>query len=304
MPEVAFLDAVRAYLAGPAGLSPAPGTVGFATPVQADALPLLALSLGTVSRLDIGLGGGASVISEGSLPVSSTIDLANPLLPGPDGFILLDETRQVLTLPHGGLIRADALDGALGPGDVSVTVAGAPRTLVAGPPGPGEFSVDPLVGALTFGAALPATGDVVASYHLGVWERSTTLIRGDLDVSAWDTDLSRLGTISGAAVRALLRGTDGALPGLRKIRLASLGEVGDPQTQQPRARRRPARFGFEFEHIVDAPVSSGGIIRRVPITTRLAAFVREPGFRRPGRDRRGGNRGISRRKGLERCPRA
>ena len=276
MPEIAFLGAVRDYLAGPAGLSPAAGTVGFGTPVQDNALPLLALSLGAVQRVDIGLGGGMTVIDQGALPVTSTIDLANPVLPGSDGFPLLDPTRRELILPHGGLIRADALDGPPGPADLSVTVAGAPRTLVADTPEPGQFMVDPLAGVLTFGAALPAAGDVVASYHLGIWERSTTLIRGDLGLGAWDTDLARLGTVSAAAVRAMLRGPDGALPGLRRIRLTSLGEVGDPQEQQPRARQRVARFAFDYEHILDAPVSSGGIIRRVPITTRLAAFIKDP----------------------------
>ena len=276
MAEVAFLEAVRAYLAGPAGLSPAPGTVGFATPVAGDALPLISLALASVARLDVGLGGGTTEVSEGALQVTSTIDLASPVLPGPEPLPLLDAARQVLTLPHGGLIRADALDGALGPGDLAVTVDGAPLTLVAGTPEADEFRADPQIGQLTFGDALPATGTLVATYHLGTWERATTLIRGTLDLAVWDTDLAQLAGVSGAAVRALLAGADGALPGLRKIRLDSLGEIGAPQDAQPPARRRPARLAFEYEHVVDAPVSSGGIIRRIPITSRLAAFVRDP----------------------------
>lgn len=276
MPEIAFLDAVRTYLAGPAGLSPAPGTVGFAIPVQGNALPLIALSLGTVERLDIGLGGGATEISDGALRVNSTIDLANPVLPGPGGFNLLDPTRRILILPHGGQVRADRLPGALGPADITVTVAGAPRTLVAQNPGPNQYTIDPEIGVLTFGAGLPATGNLVASYHLGIWQRTTTLIRGQLDVGLWDTDLARLASLSGAAVRALLAGAGGPLPGLQRIQVTSLGEVGAPQDSQPRARERRARFAFQYEHSVDAPVSSGGIIRRIPITSRLAAFIRDP----------------------------
>lgn len=276
MPEIAFLDAVRTYLAGPAGLSPAPGTVGFATPVQGNALPLLALSLGTVERLDIGLGGGTTEISAGALEVTSTIDLANPVLPGPDGFDLLDATRRILILPHGGLIRADAVADVPGPDDITVTVAGAPRTLVAQNPGPTQVTMDPQIGVLTFGAALPPAGTLVATYHLGIWQRTTTLIRGDLDLGIWDTDLVRLANLSGAAVRALLGGPGGSLPGLQKINVTSLGEVGAPQVDQPRARERRASFSFQYEHIVDAPVSSGGIIRRIPVTSRLAAFLRDP----------------------------
>jgi hypothetical protein len=276
MPEIAFLDAVRTYLAGPAGLSPAPGTVGFATPVQGNTLPLLALSLGTVERLDIGLGGGTTEISEGALMVTSTIDLANPVLPEPDRFDLLDATRRILILPHGGLIRADAVADVPGPDDITVTVAGAPRTLVAQNPGPTQYTMDPQIGVLTFGAALPPTGNLVAIYHLGIWQRSTTLIRGDLDLGTWDTDLVRLANLSGAAVRALLGGAGGSLPGLQKLNVTSLGEVAAPQVGEPRARERRASFSFQYEHIVDAPVSSGRIIRRIPVTSRLAAFTRDP----------------------------
>ena len=68
----------------------------------------------------------------------------------------------------------------------------------------------------------------------------------------------------------------GSLPGLQKINVTSLGEVGAPQVDQPRARERRASFSFQYEHIVDAPVSSGGIIRRIPVTSRLAAFLRDP----------------------------
>ena len=276
MPEVAFLDAVAAFLAGPAGLSPAPGTVGFGEPVIGDVLPLLMLSLVTVNRLDIGLGGGLTEVSQGALPVTATIDLAQPVLPGPPPLQLLDPTRRLLTLPHGGLIRADGLDGPLGPGDIVVTVAGQLRTLSAGVPGPAQYAVDPLVGQLAFGAALPAAGAVVARYNLGIWERSTTLIDGTLDLGIWDTDLPRLGAISAVAVRALLGAARGPLPGLRRIGLASLGAVAAPQSAGPFARMRPARFGFQYEHILDAPASSGGIIRRVPITSRLAAFLHDP----------------------------
>ena len=276
MPEVGFLAAVAAYLSGPAGLVPPPGTVGFGVPVNGNVLPLLSLSLAMVNRLDIGLGGGLTEVSQGALPVTATIDLAQPVLPGPEPLQLLDATRRLLTLPHGGLIRADGLNGPLGPADIAVTVAGQSRTLTAGPPGAGQYAADPLVGQLAFGAALPPGGALVARYNLGIWERATTLIEGTLDLGIWDSDLGRLGTISTAAVRALLQAASGPLPGLRRIALTALGEVAAPQTAAPRARMRPARFAFQYEHRVDTPASSGGIIRRVPITSRLAGFLRDP----------------------------
>lgn len=276
MAEVAFLTAMRDHLAGPAGITPAFATAGFANAGRGDAFPLLSLSLSAVERVDVGLGGGATEVSDGALRVVSTIDLANPVLEGADGFSLLDAPRTGLTLPHGGLIRADDLPGALGPGDLTVTVDGAPRTLVDADPEGDEFTADPLAGQLTFATALPAIGSLVATYHLGIWERSTTLIRGTLDMDVWDSDVAQLVTVSNQAVRAVLDTVNGALAGVQKMTLTSLGPIGDEQARPLNGRMRRAQFAFEYEHIVDLPMSSGGIISRVATTSELAAFVRDP----------------------------
>lgn len=280
MPEIAFLDAVQGFLAGPAGLVPAPGRVGFGVPEPGDAFPVLALALGRVGRVDLGLGGGAGggsgSIMRGALPVTATIDLADPVLPGPGGFPLLVPPRLVLTLPHGGLVRSDGLDAPPGPADLSVTVAGTPRTLVAAAPGPLEFTADPTIGQLTFGAPLPPAGLLVASYRIGVWERFTTRLEGELLLSAWDTDTPRLLAAGNAALRALAAAAGGALPGLRRIGLLALGPVGERQAVAPQARERVARLGFAFDHVRDVPASSGGIIRRVPVTSRLVTLAADP----------------------------
>ena len=88
MPEIAFLDAVTAFLAVPGRLSPAPApaAIGMAEPRSDDPEPAIVLSLTEVHRLDVGLGGGLSEVSEGALAVTSETDLADPVLPGPDGF--------------------------------------------------------------------------------------------------------------------------------------------------------------------------------------------------------------------------
>ena len=179
MPEFAFIQALSAFLAGPAGLTPAPVQVGGALPSEADQAPAVVLALQSVRRLRGGLGEGAETV-EGILAWTSRIDLASPFLPGEPDFSLISDDRRTLTLPHGGLIRADGLDGALGPADITVSVAGALRTLVAANPNAGQFTVDALTGQLTFGAALPASGEVVANYHLSQWERLAFLIAGEL----------------------------------------------------------------------------------------------------------------------------
>lgn len=276
MAEVAFLTAIRDHLAGPAGISPAFATAGFASADRGESYPMLSLSLSAVERVDIGLGGGATEVSDGALQVVSEIDLANPVLAGAEGFSLLDAGRTELTLPHGGLIRADDLPGALGPTDLAIAVNGNPRTLVAENPTGNEFTVDPLVGQLSFATALPGTGTLTATYHLGIWDRSTTLIRGTLDMDVWDDDVARLVLVSDQAVRAMLATANGGLAGVQKIALRSLSPIGDRQPNPLDGRMRRAQFAFQYEHVVDLPVSSGGIITRVSTTSELAAFIRDP----------------------------
>ena len=266
MPEFAFIDALSAYLAGPAGLTPAPVQVGGALPSQSDQAPAVVLALQSVRRLRGGLGEGAEH-AEGILSWTSRIDLAAPFLPGEPGFSLLSANRRTLTLPHGGLIRADGLDGALGPADIAVSVAGAPRTLVAANPQAGQFTLDPLTGQLTFGAALPATGEVVASYHLGQWERLAFLIAGELAITVQAADAADVAALNAGIGRALTG--PNRLAGLKRLSLVALGAVGNSDETLGSTRGQTARYTFEYEHIINAPASSGGIIQTTPITTNL-----------------------------------
>jgi hypothetical protein len=266
MPEFAFIDALSAFLGGPAALHPVPVQVGPALPVAAGEAPTIVLALETVQRLSAGLGEGAEPMT-GILPVEVAIDLAAPFLPGEPAFSLLSPDRTVLTLPHGGLIRADGLDGVLGPADITISVDGAPRTLVAEGPGAGEYSVDAVTGQLTFGAALPATGTVSAGYHLGAWERQAFLIAGQLALTARAAAAADVSALSAAAARALAE--PGAVSGLRRMVLTGIGAVEPPRADLGQTRGQMARYSFEYEHLVDAPSSSGGIIHTTPLTTHL-----------------------------------
>ena len=62
MPEFAFIQALSAFLAGPAGLTPAPVQVGGALPSEADQAPAVVLALQSVRRLRGGLGEGAETV--------------------------------------------------------------------------------------------------------------------------------------------------------------------------------------------------------------------------------------------------
>jgi hypothetical protein len=278
MAEAFFLASVATYLAG-AGLAPAPALVGVAEPAQTSDLPAIVLSLEATARANPGVGGGAELVV-GVLPTEARIDLAHPVLPEEPTFSLLDAPRRTLILPHGGLVKQDGSDpgGApLEPGDITVLVAGAPRTVVAGTPTASEVRADGRTGVLGFGAALPATGIVAVAYFLGQWERRVERIAGTLRLDVCGDAAGEVAAISDAAIEALL-----APPARQQIRRllslapASLGSIGAPEAS-PKLRRRSARLTFTFEREVNRPDSSGGIIDRIAVTSRLGDGGTPPG---------------------------
>ncbi len=276
--ESAFLQALSAYLGGPGVLLPAPAQVGVSEPTTAAELPAVVLWLEEVHRLGAGLGERAAMISNGALPVTARIDLANPVLPEEPTFRLLSDDRRTLVLPHGGWVKADGTGGLLSSADLQVSVAGGARTVVNAAPGAGEVRPDATTGTLLFGAALPAAGSVQATYVLGQWERRVTPIAGALRIDVRAASSADAQALSDSVMAALDAGA--ALPGLprglRKVLLGQVSSIGLPVAAQANARGRSLQFSFEYEHEINRPDSSGGVIRRIPITTRLQATSIEP----------------------------
>jgi hypothetical protein len=264
MAENAFLDGLAAYLAA-AGLTPAPASVGIAEPESDVVMPAIVLSLESTERVSVGLGERSALITNQALPWQASIDLANPVLPEDGTTPLLDGTRKVLTLPHGGLVKADGTEGPLTGADVTVKVKGVAQTVVAANPGANQVVADGTVGQLTFGAALPPDGKVDVTYFLGQWEQRIERIAGVLraDVCASAIDDAR--TLAAGVVAALL--DPGALVGVRRLVEISATSLSSISAKEPgtTVRRRTARFSFVFENVIDQPESSGGIIRQIPI---------------------------------------
>lgn len=178
MIEQDCLNAMRSFLA--TELAATPANFGSAEPTSTADLPAVTMSLERVQRLGSGLGERTTTITHGALPCTASINLANPFLPEDPTFPLLNASRLQLILPHGGLVGADAVSHPLGPTDLSVTVAGTPRTVVNAAPAADQVRSDPQVGLLTFGAPLPATGTVVARYFVGQWEQRIGRVAGAL----------------------------------------------------------------------------------------------------------------------------
>jgi hypothetical protein len=279
MAETGFLTALESYLQNALNAA-ALQMIGVAEPESAGQLPALVLSLESTERAGNGLGERSTLITDGALRWTVTIDLANPVLPEDPTFRLLDDARLNLILPHGGQVRQDGTPGPLAPADLIVNVAGTNIVVVAAAPAAGQVTANPVVGKLTFGAALPATGLVTATYFLGQWEQRVVRFKGVVRIDACAADSSTAASIGDAVVAAMLApAARNAVPRLLRIELTGLGSIGT--TEQPAAlRRRIVRFAFDFESEDNRPDSSGGVIARIPITTKLntgAGLVTLPG---------------------------
>jgi hypothetical protein len=276
MAETAFLTAVQSYLQS-ALQNPAPALIGVAEPETVGQLPAVVLSLESTERAANGLGERSTLITDGALQWTVTIDLANPVLPEDPTVRLLDNARLKLILPHGGQVRQDASTGPLGPADLSVNVAGTDIAVVTGAPAPGRVSADPTVGQLTFGSALPAAGIVTVTYFLGQWEQRVIRFKGVLRADACGANADA-GTSFADAIVAALTSADAktAITRLLRIELNALSSVGAPE-QPTGLRRRTARFSFDFESEDNRPDSSGGVISRVPINVKLSVAAANRG---------------------------
>lgn len=287
MAETFFLSSVATYLTG-AGLVPAPKETGVVEPAAANELPAIVLSLESSARANPGLGGRGQLMT-GALPVQASIDLANPVLPDEPSFVLVDTANRTLILPHGGLVRqdgSDPVDQPLGSVDISVTVAGVARTVVPGTPGAGEVRAEGRIGTLSFGDPFPAAGIVAVSYRLGQWEQRLERISGTLRLDVYAASATDAVALSDAAIDALLapkahstmrRLISLALASLGSVAAVSLGSIAAPDPSSV-GRRRTARFAFTFEREVNRPDSSGGVISRIPATSRLSDGGDPPGF--------------------------
>jgi hypothetical protein len=266
--ETAFLDALAAHLAARPALAGA--RIGAAEPTAAGELPAVVLSLAEVHRLGAGLGERASLMT-GALAVTSTIDLANPVLPEEPTFRLLSADRLTLVMPHGGWVKLDGSNLPLDAADLQVSVAGAARTVVNAAPGANEVRPDAPVGTLRFGTALPLAGDVVATYRIGQWERRLTPIAGVLHVDIRAGAAADVQALAGALIDALDPEL-GTLPaGLRRIALSRVSSIAAPDVAFASARGRGLDFAFEYEHAIDRPDSSGGVIARIPVAMQIDA---------------------------------
>jgi len=261
------LDALASRLSGELE-----GTqVSDVAPATAADLPCVVLSLSDVEQALAGIGRIPRGTQTGSLAVTATVDLANPVLDLGSGerLGLLSADRKTLTLPHGAVVRADGTtDLPFAAGDISAN-DGAAFTLVTANPTGRQFTVDPVEGTLQFGSKLAATGNLRVGYNIGQWDTAVTRAQGTLAV-----DISAAGADQ---VRALARSvaTSAALNS-QGIRVKPSGwPPVTPATLADNTGARTQRLLFRVDAEVEDSVltSSGGVIVQVDVTGSLTAAV-------------------------------
>ncbi len=259
------VDALAAHLS--ASILPPPALVGGASPVVLGDLPALTVAVADVVVAHPGVGRLPRSTVEGALRVDTQIALADPVIrDGAETVELLSADRRMLQLAHGGVVRADGLpDLPFAPGDLAVVVAGVPVAVVPSPPGPGQASLEPLAGVLTFQDPLPAAGTLALGYFVGRWDVEVERFAGEITVDVVAADAAGVDALTRQVEAALGPHAWRGVAGLQDLQPIAIGRVVAPDATAGPGRRRTLTYRFDFERIVPAVRTSGGPIRTLAV---------------------------------------
>lgn len=275
MPLGGVVDAFVEHLLE--ALDPVPPLVGGAHPAVVGELPAVSIAVAEVTERLRGLGTVPAPVETGALRIETSLSLADPVVEFPDERVrLLSDDRRLLHLPHGAIVRADGT--ATQPfeaEDLLVELNGAALVIVADGPAAGQVRVEPELGELRFGTALPATGTLRLRYFIGEWDVRSERYQGVIAIEPFATDAG--------GVDALTRQLDAALGderwreirGLRSLSPRSFGPVrlleGAVGPGQRDARSRELTYAFDFELIEPIVRTGGGLIGTVAVDSTYGA---------------------------------
>ena len=263
-------DAFATYLS--LSVEPAPKSVGSIYPSGTTDLPAVVISCSDARQQLRGIGRLPAPSATGALPVTTVVDLANPVATFPDAVVpLLSNDRLTLTLPHGPLVAADGQATTFGGGDVHATIGATTFTVVDHAPGATEVQPDPDLGVLHFGAALPAGGTLTVNYFIGEWEVRTERYQGTLVIETFATDDDGVDTLSRAVETALLDPAGGGPVGLNEIEPTSFAAIDAAGPNRPVGRGRALAFTFDYELVQPQIGGGGGLITTVSVDSTFGA---------------------------------
>jgi hypothetical protein len=266
----ALSDALSGFLTS--AITPAPALVGATYPAAAKDLPAVVVSLSDVQQRLQGVGRLPAPSETGALSVTTAVDLAHPVATFPDAIVsLLSNDRMTLTLPHGPLVAADGTTTTFGGSDLHVTLGSKTFNVVDAPPKANEVQPDPDLGVLHFGAALPATGNLIASYFVGEWEVRTERYQGTLLVETFAADAHGVDTLSRSVEAAFLAPAGVGLAGLNQIAPTSWQAIEEAGPARAHARSRKLGFTFDYELVEPHLGAGGGLISTVSVSSTFGA---------------------------------
>src|SRR5262249_47053997 len=186
---------------------------------------------------------------------TAVIDLSDPVLDlgGGETLNLLSNDRRTLTLPHTPAVRADGgEDPPFGTGDV-IADDGTPVTVVATDPTGHQVRLDSVNAKPQFGEALPATGQLRVTYHIGQWDSITARYQGALQVDIVAADAPTTRGLS----RQIAAAFDAPDPSMR-LRPTGWGNVAVARLGDDDVRAQTLAFTFDAE--IETPIltTSGG----------------------------------------------
>lgn len=262
-----FINSLALFLDGQVGTSLT--TVGPVRPSAVSELPAVTLSMAELTCSKVGVGGNPSNLLKGSLLVSLTLDLANPVVVFPDETVnLLSGDRRNVQIPHQPLVDQNgSTPEFLGQNDISVTRDGTVITVVQAPPGNGQCRLTTGTGNLQFGSALPATGELVILYRIGQWEAETTRCTGLLQIEIFDRGAANTDQLSNEVSLALSR--KNIMKGLTRLSPVTWGAIEKPAAPGGNTRLRTLCYNFTFDHEQPVISTGGGPIRTIDVWSAM-----------------------------------
>jgi hypothetical protein len=264
----AILDLLVGRLAG---ALPDGTTVGDVTPAEVEELPAVTLSAAEITQRLVGIGRLPRGTRIGALPVVVEVDLADPVLDldGGERLELLSADRRTLTLPNGPLVRADGVDEPpFAAGDLQAADEGGSYEVVDADPSGRQVRPDPAAGTLQFGSALPATGTLTVTHHIGQWDVSVARYQGNLDVAVTAASSQEAGALTRQVADALEAPGPATRLSPSSWGAAQVTPLGDHDVMVQ-------RLGYRFDGELEEPLlpSAGGVITRVAVELGIDATV-------------------------------
>lgn len=265
-----FLDNLRGFLGE--GITTSQPTVGTVLPHAAEEIPAVTLSMSQLDCATVGVGGSPGKMVQGVMPVSLTLDLANPVItfPGNETVNLLSEDRMNLQIPHHPLVDNDGSSPEyLQQSDVSVTVDAVDLAVTQTEPESGQCRLSGTTGVMELGTPLGVSGELIVFYRIGQWETQITRCSGLLQVDVFGQDTTATESLSNEVAALLSQNLQEIMNGLTRLSPVTWGAIEKPAVPKGNTMRRTLCYSFNFDHEQSVLGTGGGPIRVIDVSSEM-----------------------------------